>query len=1522
VLYSLVSAQALWTKQSIQRCRTALRARFRALTTALARKRKANQVFGVPLSGPLLARPGTHPELKPPPSGEAHRRFLADLAAGKPLRQLADSVPQGLHGGALVEAILRGELSVVRATWLVKVCYLGLVRPLQIAGLGGGASPLVDKSQGKRTDAWTRDLLGYVDGLLFQLAGTTQSSSKLGQLGFSSSHGTGGFGGGESVPAEHQRGVGESIPDERWQRLVGLLAAHFTEGLLNPSTVVDWALQRFGDASGPVAKVGLLLPVVYALLDGLLLDAQLREIIHAALAWLARLCPGGGVPSRESGFDTALMLAELVRYILVTAPDSFVGVGALPLPDCVLKCGDEQGLERPVVERQGSGIVAAVQAGVLKRRALLAAAVNPVVLRNNEARAVAALDRALLLGDVGAACAAFDDPLVGSLPVDTEGGGGGAELWATVALVCEWAVCAVRNVQGGRNVRSVWGGAKRDVRTGAEGRAVQTVQGGLVERTDDDFVLEESTGHDGASAQRDGIVGDLAVARVHMAVAVLCNLSQKEVSERSTWDEGKSLILHELLVEWLESRAAPVTEPGKLLQEALLGELVRRGLFDPVRFARDLVAHGALEHRNTACERAHAHKLWKCLRQLPGDATRAGESLFEMEKRAALATGCRRKRRRGQRTEGGVNRHPVENVQRCVTSLLELPAAQGEGRRGGEAEGGGEDCTPVKRQKVEESGGEQRLALNLAVDRWWLRITQERAVGVKDENPQNKAPTDVDATVVEDISGGSAMLGGGRTAIRDGVENFSWGAFEAGIAGMGFPEKREVASWLLTRIGGAQGGALEGTPEDFAEKASEFTFGAPQPHPGPSYRSVGRESSRTAGGQGRAVGREEDVRWQELANVTEGGVNQSGGEHSRWGLSNKRLLGVVYILDRLWQHGALADLLLTLFDGENVSEAQETIPPHRGGDIPEHSVECLVALLWRYAPIFAARERLPELFAALAKRACAGGGVGDLAKLAGLASKLRKQYGGLRCVVAWEVKARNGSGGSRFWAEVDKVSSSGGEDFSGVSGGDFERLRSQCKRQLDKETGGPAQLARALETGGVHSQCEKQPAESGLQALGKKAGATLRIEKGGEIGMAAAVAAVVEVSADALVALEGGSGGLGVLVKKLQRLLAFCLSAVSALHDSDSHVFRTGVVHAAARAVRGAFSEQGRATSKSPLYSHMSPETPDVGPETLPDADGGEMQESAAAVIALALTAALIAEGLLDLAEVLDALHLVKTLGGPVSDVLASRAAVLWFRVLFGGACLGAREGDVGATVKSLLEGPYAFCLLRDQARLPMETVYLATCSLLRVSSSQESSCPQAETGVSKGLRNQAGSDGPAFLLETEAAGALSELLPHLRDLLLADTGRLQELIRTDGAQADAAAAADARRKQGELATWQEVALELVPMQGTCLLRALVELSVPQKAGGAMTEERNRGLEALRVLGGGGTAEERVKRLEAGLVEEMLDCLEGIHTSTFHWRWLRVRLLLDEQVRADREAKEPEGAFQMACKWEPLGFEL
>ncbi|MCO5604960.1 hypothetical protein L7F22_059135 [Adiantum nelumboides] len=642
-LYSLVNQQ-VWTKPLINKYKETIRKRLNLLNNSQLRKRKAGQVYGVSLSGPLLAKSGYFPEQRH--SGEDNRKkWVEDLAQHKRLRVLADHVPHGLRRRPLFEALIKNNVPFLRATWCIKILYLNQVRPLSIGMSSGGG----DKSQQKRVELWTKDVLEYMQSLLDDkvqhgetgLVALGRENCALLPLS------------GTSQPANDFTQGSAELEDpplhRKWHYMLQILLLHFSEGLLNRTQVIDWVLKQLQEREA-LDAAEMLLPIVLELIDEISrCQTLVRMVVELSLHKLGELCPTGSLPSASEQprpHYVATFLAEMLSYLLTVTPDSFVALDCFPLPTYIIESSNNTGMHFSEQQPEAKGgaefkagravasakftksrkhnitlspsklSISSLAEGVQKRAASLAKAVNPASLRKNEGTVVQALDKALMNGDIHAAyhCMFEDDFCGHEQPPDEwlsklspwlklspyfSGMAKLSEVFA-VSFLCEWAICDFRDCRKMLN----------------------------------------TTDHKTANAR--------AVCRVHMAVSVLCLRSEEthRCNGRSNGEgkenhyvqgnfvnehEGRNSkvenhfesflssffespgLIHEIITAWIDQRELRKGEGFERLQ-LLLSELVRQRLFWPPAYVRKLLISNVLEKKETSAdlERACRHR---CLLQ-------------------------------------------------------------------------------------------------------------------------------------------------------------------------------------------------------------------------------------------------------------------------------------------------------------------------------------------------------------------------------------------------------------------------------------------------------------------------------------------------------------------------------------------------------------------------------------------------------------------------------------------------------------------------------------------------------------------------------------------------------------------------------------------------------------------------------------------------------------------------------------------------------------------------------------------
>ncbi|KAG0447508.1 hypothetical protein HPP92_028296 [Vanilla planifolia] len=239
----------------------AIRRRFRAINESRAQKRKAGQVYGVPLNGHLLLKSGSFPEQRPS-NEEFRKKWIEALSLhNKRLRSLADHVPHGYRRKSLFEVLISHNIPFLRATWFIKVTYLNQVRPAS----SSVSSSTQDKAQFSRTELWTKDIVEYLQQLMdeyFSKDGSVAPVSIRDQpspsLLSSSAH--------KIDSSVLTSDMEDPCLHSKWWYMVHLLHWNYSEGLLLPSVVIEWVLSQLQEKDS-VEALEMLLPIVFEVIE-------------------------------------------------------------------------------------------------------------------------------------------------------------------------------------------------------------------------------------------------------------------------------------------------------------------------------------------------------------------------------------------------------------------------------------------------------------------------------------------------------------------------------------------------------------------------------------------------------------------------------------------------------------------------------------------------------------------------------------------------------------------------------------------------------------------------------------------------------------------------------------------------------------------------------------------------------------------------------------------------------------------------------------------------------------------------------------------------------------------------------------------------------------------------------------------------------------------------------------------------------------------------------------------------------
>lgn len=660
ITLTLIGNQILSTNL-INRYKESIRKRLRAINDARVQKRKAGQVYGVPLSGSLLGKFGLFPEQRTYRE-DSKKKWIEDLSQPhKGLRSLAEHVPHGYRKKTLFEALIRHNVPLLRATWFIKITYLSQVRP-QSTGLSTGGQ---DKTQAKRVEFWTKDVIDYLQCILDECCQNDGTVSTLYNrespqmvLGSSGQHQ-----GGDSSQATSDSE--EPSLYIKWSYMVRILHWHYAEGLLQRPQVIEWVLAQFQEKES-LEALELLLPIVFEFIDSIALSqSHVRMFVDTSVRRLRELSPAGLVPdSKEHPRESSIVifLSELLCYLIVVVPDTFVALDCFPLPACVCpsdlkrhssslmatrdvektsmnggisdKMDMNSSLERQVTDRELS--IADLVSSIQKRAANLSKSVNPVLLRNNQGKVVQALDKALILGDVVSAYhCVFEESFTGeNIPDDwlselspcirsslrLMGALEASEVYA-VFFLCEWATCDFRSCRGPLRVCRKFTG-KKDFSRVYMAASVMKIKLEAIQKKLICGKGEISSGGVVSGVPNTCLDDGYTSREAMLKFEMLKDIPQNCQNEFFTGSSFHSVFLHshsplhDAVVAWLDQHELQKGEGFKHLQVLLL-ELMRSGVFQVHAYARQLIISGIMDRKESSVDIDRANRHRSILEQLP-----------------------------------------------------------------------------------------------------------------------------------------------------------------------------------------------------------------------------------------------------------------------------------------------------------------------------------------------------------------------------------------------------------------------------------------------------------------------------------------------------------------------------------------------------------------------------------------------------------------------------------------------------------------------------------------------------------------------------------------------------------------------------------------------------------------------------------------------------------------------------------------------------------------------------------------
>lgn len=1620
-----------FTKPVILKCKESIRKCHRAINESRAQKRKAGQVYGVPLSGSLLSKPGSFPEQKP--CGEEFRKkWIEGLSQPhKRLCSLADHVPHGYRRKSLLEVLIRNNVPLLRATWFVKVTYLNQVRPGS-SNLSGG---LPDKTQFSRSEQWTKDIIDYLQTLLDEFVSKNNFHSTLHirdrspQMVFPGSlqH--------RSDAVSTSTDADEPSLHFKWWYVVRLLQWHHAEGLIVPSLIIDWVFNQLQEKER-LGILQLLLPVIYGVIEAVVLcQTYVRTLVGIAMRFIEEPSPGGSdlVDNSRRAY-TMSALVEMLHYLIIAVPDTFVALDCFPLPSCLvtnvvndgsflLKIAEDESnmktgpLEVACLQRdKGAEVhpdsltINSIVSSIQKRAENLAKAARPGHPSQNVAKALLALDKSLIHGDVSVAykllfenlCdGAVDERWIAEVSSCLQSslkyiGAVTLSFISSIFFICEWATCDFRDFRTGPPSGQKFTGRKDYSHIYIAVRILQ------LKRRE---MQSLSQGKNESSLALDALANNPDLLNKYpgrFPVGNACEQNKNSLKSGKTRNlsnifESPSP-LHDIIVCWIDQHEVHSGEGIKRLQ-LLIMELVRAGIFYPQAYVRQLIVSGIMDRNGISVDLERRKRHHRILKQLPSSYVRdaleearvlEGAMLLEVintysnERRLVLhglldchkSSGSSWQKQKHYYNSGGGNASPssvdqwrlqglsslstknvdqvveLEDLKVSIVMLLQLPGSSLSSDSGpedfvggfkrstgssvtkidiGEGTPGCEECRRVKRQKLSEERASypQGFLTNALDDEdiWWLRrgpksldkmdppLKQAKQSGRGRQKGVRKTQSlaQLAAARIEGSQGASTShvcdnrvncphhrtgVEGDAAKAGDGIRMaYSGDIISIGevLKKMRLVEKRTVMVWLISVVK-----HLVEEAEKTAAKVGQY---------GRSYSAVDDANS---------------VRWKL-------GEDELSMILYLMDVSNELVSAVKFLLWLLPK--ALSSPGASIHGGRNIL----MLPRNTENVVCEVGEAFLVSSIRRYENIIVAADLVPEtLKAAMQRVAATMASTGRVSGSSALvyARNLVKKYGNVASVIDWEKNLKS-SYDKRLISELESGRLPDGEfGFPlGVPAGvedldDFFRqkissvrvsrvaltMRDIVQRQVDevfqyfcgkeRKLFGPGTVkSPGLEKLDDGYQIAQQIVMGLMDCMRQTGGAA---QEGDPTLVSSAISAIVgnvgqviakipDLTASNHLSFQSTSSSMH-FARRILRIHIACLCLLKdALGERQSRVFEVALAVEASTALAQVF-----APGKAPRTQfHPSPESHDSSSnsyETLNNSVKSVLGRGAkiAGAISALLVGALL-QGvtslermvtLFRLREGLDPIHFVRTsksnsngsarsIGAPKLDNLVE-VSTHWFRVLVGN-CRTVSDGFI----VELLGEASVVALSRMQRTLPLNLVFPPAYSIFAFV-------------IWKGLifNTGVGLRDDLQQLYQSLASAIGDALKHLpfRDVCLRDTHGLYDLIAADATDSEFAALLDSHS-----ADILYKSMAFVPLRARLFLNALIDCRMPQSL--PKPEDSNR-------MQGQGGLKNFYQEKDANFRDKLVHVLDTLQPAKFHWQWVELRLLLNEQTVIDKLKNE------------------
>ncbi|XVF33327.1 hypothetical protein REPUB_Repub17cG0158800 [Reevesia pubescens] len=1592
---SLTQVQA-FTKPVVLKCRDAIRKCLRAINESRAQKRKAGQVYGVPLSGPLLGKPGIFPEQKPC-NEDFRKKWIEGLSQQhKRLRSLAEQVPSGYRKKTLIELLIRNNVPLLRATWFIKVTYLNQVRPG--SAISSGAP---DKTQLSRTELWTKDVIDYLQYLLDEFFSRNNSHStqhgrdRLPQMLYAGSlqH--------RSDPASAILDGEEPSLHFKWWYVVRLLQWHHAEGLVLPSLIIDWVLNQLQEKE-LLEILQLLLPIIYGFLETIILcQTYVRNLVGVAIRFIREPSPGGSdlVDNSRRAY-TISALVEMLRYLIQAVPDTFVALDCFPLPTCVVSHALNDG---------GFLLKSSDDAGKMKSNsadAYVHRGASAGYPSQSVAKAVQTLDKALLQGDlIEAYKHIFDDLCDGAV-----GEGWVAEVspclrsslkWlrtvnlsliCSVFILCEWATCDFRDFRTA---------PPRDLKfTGRKDfsqiyLAIQLLKLKIKELQNPQHKHGRASGVNSTAkntSQQNNYSSRNLLGNVYEAKSNGKGVDGRSTRSSDIFDSPGPL--HDIIVCWIDQHEGHKGEGGKRLQLFVL-ELIRSGIFYPQAYVRQLVVSGIIDTNGPMADLDRRKRHHRILKQLPGkfmrdtlEEARIAEgselldavNVYSNERHLVLHellfdqynnvknshVSAKKQKYHSALGKDGASQVSgnqwktvksskalrrdmnLEELKASISVLLQLPSSSSTSADSGVEESQGsvkrpvgstcnkmdlfegtpgcEDCKRLKRQKLSEDKS-SCLQVPSPIpsddeDTWWVRKGPKNVESFKVDPPlkpmkqvsrgrqktvrKTQSLAQLAAARIEGSQGASTShicdnkisCPHHRTEVEtlkpaDGIRTTHFGdivSIGKGLKQLRFVEKRILTVWLISVV------------RQLVEQ---------------SEKSVAK-----VGQYGRPL------------------VAADEKSPLRWKLGEDELSTILYLMDVSCDSVSAVKFLLWLLP-KVISNPSPTIHSGRNilmvpRNIENYACEVgeayLLSSLRRYENILIAADLVPEALSATMHHAAAvmatNGRITGSGTLV-FARYLLKRYGNISSVIEWE-KNFKGTCDKRLSSELESGRTVEGEfgfplgvpagiedpdDYyrQKITGGRLSRvglsMKDMVQRHVDdvlhyilgkerKFFAANAPKGPAIEKGDDGYQVAQQIIMGLMDCIRQTGGAA---QEGDPGLVSSAVSAIVCNVGPTLAKIPDFTGGSNYsnyqppmsslnFAKRILRIHLICLCLLKeALGERQSRAFEIALATEASSALALAFAP----AKSSRGQFQLSPDAPDSNANISGDnlnssgkAALGRTTKMAAAISALIIGA--IIHGVLSLERMITVLRLKEGLdvvqfvrstktssNGNARSVGAFKVDnsveiyVHWFR-LFVGNCRTVCDG----LVLELLGEQSVVALSRMQRLLPINLVFPPAYAIFAFVIWKPFI-----------LNGNIASREDIHQLYQSLTMAIGDAIKHIpfRDVCMRDSHGFYDIVAADTTDAEFAALNGLDLHLKSVASF--------PLRARHFLNAIIDCKMPYSA---FTHD-----EGNRISGHSESKTLRAEN-ESKLLDKLVRALDALQPAKFHWQWVELRLLLNEQALIDK----------------------